>query len=321
MRCLLLPDDRAQLALHIAARRSQRLRRAPDDEPVLPELETFTRSELLASGLTRRGLITALERGEIIRARRDRYLSPLAAPSVRAAVRVGGRLTCLSLLELLGIFVFENTGLHVHVMRGASRLRSPSSRLGPIPPRRVRRFRVHWMPLVRPDEGTSACVGVVDALIHAVLCQSARHAVATLDSALNRGVIDTLELSEIFAALPSKHRVLLPLIDGRAESGSETLMRLIARALGCSVVPQVRFDGVGRVDLLIDGWLVVECDSRGFHADWKQQVTDRERDLALARLGYATLRVTAAQIFHEPDKVARSLRGLIEAHRRRGERD
>ena len=77
------------------------------------------------------------------------------------------------------------------------------------------------------------------------------------------------------------------------------------RALGCDVELQVEFDGVGRVDLVVDGWLVVECDSKEFHASWEQQVKDRKRDLALAALGYATLRLTAAQIMYRAGRGAR----------------
>ena len=72
----------------------------------------------------------------------------------------------------------------------------------------------------------------------------------------------------------------------------------------------------------IDGWLIVECDSRRIprRVGSTGDVTV-ERDLSAAPLGYVTLRLTAAEIIYEPDKVARSLRGLIEAHRPRGERD
>src|SRR5690606_27576883 len=102
----------------------------------------------------------------------------------------------------------------------------------------------------------------------------------------------------------------------RAQSGTETLMRLLARAMGSHVELQVYFSGVGYVDLLLDGWLVVECDSREFHEDWAQQVKDRERDLALAARGLVTLRVTAAQVLYRPDEVRAAIRGLRAAHAR-----
>lgn len=158
---------------------------------------------------------------------------------------------------------------------------------------------------------------MVDALVHAVRCQPVRYAIATLDGALNLGLIRVADLADIFSALPAKFAALRPLLDGRAQSGPETLVRLMARSLGCTVALQAHFVGVGYVDLVLDGWLVVECDSKEFHESWKQQVKDRNRDLALAKLGYVTLRLTAAQIMYRPDEVGTALRALIEGRRSR----
>ena len=108
-----------------------------------------------------------------------------------------------------------------------------------------------------------------------------------------------------------KYAVLRALVDGRAESGPETLMRLMLRALGCDVELQVDFDGIGRVDLVVDGWLVIECDSKEFHESWDQQVKDRNRDLALAARGFHTLRLTAGQIMYRDDEVLAAVKGLL----------
>ena len=61
--------------------------------------------------------------------------------------------------------------------------------------------------------------------------------------------------------------------------------------------------------------MVVECDSKEFHSDWAQQARDRERDAALAALGYTSLRFAAAMIMYRPDDVLAALRGLLAAHR------
>lgn len=158
-------------------------------------------------------------------------------------------------------------------------------------------------------------VDVVDAVAHAVLCQPPRYAIATLDSALNRRMIRESELAAIFAALPRKYSVLRPLIDGRAQAGTETLVRLMVRGMGVTVQPQAHFSGIGYVDLLVDGWLVIECDSKEFHSEWRQQVKDRERDLALAARGITVLRVTAAQVFFRPDEVRAAISALVRTRR------
>ena len=273
-----------------------------------------TRAELMAEGMSRRGLARAVAEGSLVRVRRDRYMAAGASELLYQAVRIGGRLTCVSLLQMLSVFVFANDALHVHIPRGMSRLRSGADPKRRLEPRESRAQRLHWLPLVCAEDLTDSCVGVVDALAHAVLCQPARHAIATLDSALNKGLIQQADIADVFSGLPPRFGVLRALVDGRAQSGPETLVRLMARSLGCRVDLQVKFDGVGFVDLVLDGWLVVECDSKEFHESWQQQVKDRNRDLALATLGYATLRLTAAQIMYRPDEVLTALRGLLQSH-------
>jgi hypothetical protein len=212
---------------------------------------------------------------------------------------------------LMKVFVLQPDGLHVHMTANASRMRSPHSRAVPLEPRGRRTVRLHWLPLADriPDDWT--CVSVDDALAHSILCQPPRAAVATLDSALHLGVITPDRLADVFRLLPEKYSALRALVDGRAESGPETLVRLMLRGLGCTVDVQVEFEGVGRVDLLVNGWLVVECDSREYHDTWAQQVKDRNRDLALAARGYVTLRLTAAQIMYRPAEVLAALTGLL----------
>lgn len=269
----------------------------------------------MSNGMSRRTLARALASGELIRVRRDAYMHADASQIARDAVRIGGRLTCLSLLQALGVFVFANTVVHVHIVRGMSRLRSAKRSAGALEPRLNRPQRLHWLRLVRPDDASGAYVAIVDALAHAVLCQAPRYAIASIDSALNKGLIELADLVDLFAAVPPRFSVLRSLIDGRAQSGPETLVRLMARTLGCEVELQSWFEGVGYVDLVIDGWLVVECDSKEFHQNWEQQVKDRNRDLALAALGYATLRLTAAQIMYRPAEVLAALQRLVETHR------
>jgi very-short-patch-repair endonuclease len=203
-----------------------------------------------------------------------------------------------------------NEQTHVHIERGASRLRSDASCAAG----KATSARLHWWPLVSPPDPYSPVVDIVDALAHAIRCQPPRYAIATLDSALNKLLITRDQLDEVFRAVPRKYGALRGLIDGRAESGPETLVRLIARSLGCVVYLQVQFDGIGRVDIVLDGWLVVECDSREFHADWAAQVSDRRRDVALAARGYVTVRFTAGQIMWQPELVQAALRGLLAAH-------
>ncbi|WP_052226324.1 type IV toxin-antitoxin system AbiEi family antitoxin domain-containing protein [Microbacterium mangrovi] len=269
----------------------------------------YTTADLHRQGMTRRKIADAVAAGTLIRARRGHFVLPGTPEDIIQATRVGGRLTCLSLLQQREIFVHTNAALHVQVPSTGSRLRAPSDARRPLAARRDRDTVVHWAEPSSDVHGDT-CVPIVDALAHSVRCQSPRRAIATLDSALNGGHLMDEQLTEVFALLPRRFQALRGWVDGRAQSGTESLVRLIARSLGCRVDLQVAFPGVGFVDLVIDDWLVIECDSRAFHGDWAAHANDRRRDAALAALGFHTLRLAATTILNDPEVVVRAIRGL-----------
>lgn len=265
----------------------------------------LTYPDLRASGATRAGVRSALAEGSLVRARRNVYLDASSPRAVREAQRVGGRLDCVSAVAEAGIFVLDKSGLHVQVEPERSRLRSPHSRTTRLSG--AQGVVVHWRAC---DAGSLHTVPLVEALAAAVRCQPPRAAIATLDNALFTGAIDEEGLAEVFARLPARYRVLRPLVDARAEAGSETLARLLLRGQGFDVRVQVQIDGVGRVDLVVDDWIVVECDSRAYHGGWEAQERDRLRDLRLAERGFVVLRPSARMIFSEPQLLARAVAGL-----------
>lgn len=140
---------------------------------------------------------------------------------------------------------------------------------------------------------------------------SSRAAVATLDSSLRLGVIGEHELGELFRRLPRRYRILRRLIDARAESGPESLVRLMLRRLGCRFDLQVRIAGVGRVDLLVADWLIIECDSEARHGTWEDRKRDLRRDQEAAKLGYVTYYPIAEDVMWHPDDVFAALKGLL----------
>jgi very-short-patch-repair endonuclease len=78
-------------------------------------------------------------------------------------------------------------------------------------------------------------------------------------------------------------------------------MRLLLRSRGLAIRSQVDLSGIGRVDLLIDEWLVVEVDSRAHHGSPADQDRDRQRDGTATLRGYATLRFMAMDVAHRPE--------------------
>jgi very-short-patch-repair endonuclease len=200
--------------------------------------------------------------------------------------------------------VLQSKQLHLH-FPSTARKRSPMTRSAVW----------HWAPLSSAPESGATSIGLVDALTQAISCQPARAAVASLDSALHQGLITTEDLDGIFARVPARRRALRSLVDERAESGPESIVRLIALMLGFTVELQVHFPTVGRVDMVLDGWLVVECDSEEFHTGWDSQKKDRRRDLALAAMGMTCLRPIAEDIMYNPNVVVDALRGLRDRRR------
>ena len=87
--------------------------------------------------------------------------------------------------------------------------------------------------------------------------------------------------------------------DGRAESGIETITRQLLRLLGLHVEPQVEIAGLGRVDLLVEGRLIVELDGREWHDEEDSFEEDRRRDLVGAAQRYRTLRFTWFMVLFE----------------------
>lgn len=276
----------------------------------IPRDRCVSYQELRSAGASRQQIREAVAAGHLRHARRDVYLSTDVADSVFRAQRIGGRLDCIAALEVMGVYVHEQSRLHVQVDPQHSRLRSPRSRRRRLPANKEVAV-VHW----RAHRGDAHTVDPISALVQSFGCQQPRHMVATLDSALFLGVIDADDLAEIFERAPRRYRRLRRLIDGRAESGPETLARLLLRQLGRRIEVQKVIEGVGRVDLVIDGWIVVECDSRAHHSGWKQQEKDRRRDLLLAARGYACIRPTARIIFTEPKVLTDAVRGLLAAGR------
>lgn len=269
--------------------------------PAPPPPTTFhRRRDLLAAGWTDRGLARAVTDGRLLKPRANVYLRPDAHADIVDACELGGRLTCISELRRLGVFVLDTDGLHVHLHENRKK-----------PPKPSRRVRRHWDRLRRTPPVCSVSVEVFDAIVHAVRCQQPRAALATLDSALHLGLLHADDLDELFSALPQRHRVLRALVDARAESGPETLVRLMLRTLGASFEVQVRIRGVGRVDFVVDGWLIVECDSEQFHSAWEDRRRDLRRDQAAAALGYATYRPIAEDIMWRPEEVQAALAGLL----------
>ena len=273
------------------------------------------RVDLRRGGLSGVEITEAVRRQDIIRVRRDHYARPGLDQHTLEAVRVGGRLACVSAAAELGLFAFDHSHTHLHLDREASRLRSPHTRFRPLAELPRDGVQLHWWPLIDATDGNEFCVGVKDALVQIIRCQEPRFALAALDLALHERRIRHRDLNAIFARVPAAQQSLRPQINARSEAGQETVVRQLILDAGLRCEIQVSIDGVGRVDLLVEGCVVVEADSQGFHKEWEQHIRDRTRDLLLAERGYLSLRVLYQHIMFEPETVVAAIRRLVDISR------
>ncbi|HWL02376.1 MAG TPA: DUF559 domain-containing protein [Microbacteriaceae bacterium] len=244
--------------------------------------------------------------GRIIRIRRAWYALPGAHPATCTAVRVGGMLTCVSLLEAADVWTPPHAAVHVSVAANASRLRSAESRFVPYQPSAG--ILLHWRP--EPGATTEPRDTVLGALVETFRCADEREVVAMTDSALRHRLVTRSALRQ--SGMPDR---ILSICDGSAESGGETFMRLHLRSMRCQFRTQVSIPGVGRVDFLIGDRLVLEVDGYAFHGDREAFERDRARDLALVGLGYLVIRVSYRQVLDDWPRISRSLAAIIRSRR------
>ena len=268
---------------------------------------------LNAAGANWRALRAAVDSGYLVRARRGHYALPDTDAHVLEAVRLGGRLACVSALANSGIFILDSTFAHIHLDPTASRLRAPHNRFQQLTAQNRDGVELHWGQLLDPAGGSECRIGLADALIQVFRCQKPRFAIASLDNSLYQRLLTAQAVPQIFAALPAEFQSLRTLIDCRSESGQETVLRLVIKGAGFHVEIQVGIGGVGRVDMIVEGRIVVEADSRQFHDGWEAHARDRTRDCDLAMLGYLTLRVLYRDIIHHPERIIAAITGLLAA--------
>jgi very-short-patch-repair endonuclease len=148
-----------------------------------------------------------------------------------------------------------------------------------------------------------------------IRCQPARLAIASLDSAVYQRFVDDRGLDRVFCGVPKQFRWLRDRIDGRCMSGLESIVRVMVEDAGLRVVPQVFFERVGVVDLLVEDCVIIETDGRANHDDVIFQRRDYHRDAVLTARNYTVLRFSYQQVMFELDEVRASVYGALRAHR------
>lgn len=277
--------------------------------PVLGALDGVAElSELAALGIPPRRVQRLAARGRLVRVRQGVYADPDADPRVVAAARVGGRLAGAAAAALHGLWVPPRPRLVVEVGRSAD-LRDPDDPGAPLD-RSNQRVTVIWNRRRPPRRvGLSSVREVVPQVLRS---EPVAGAVAILDSMLRRSELTEFDLELAASGLPATRRRILGLLDRRAESGTESIARCVLRDAGWRVEPQVRvpFTQLDRMDLLVEGRVVVECDSR-HHDDSASRVRDAARDLALTALGFVVLRPRWETVMFDPSALVAAVSTLL----------
>lgn len=258
----------------------------------------FSTRDLLRAGETNADLTRSVRSGLLLRPRQGHYAVPAAPLELVRAVRLGGLATATTSAAHHGVFAPPDGRLHVAVQHNAARLRDPDD--AAIGFRRRDDVCLHWsvrgQPRLRQGLPVVSAMRMLQDALH---CLPAAFAIAMVDSALHERTIRASDLDQLRHGLPTHSIDLLRQTDGRCESGVESVTRYLLQQAGLHVVPQVVVPGVGRVDLLVEGRLIVELDGRAWHDDERAFARDRRRGAAATIGRYRTERFDYRQVFFE----------------------
>jgi very-short-patch-repair endonuclease len=220
---------------------------------------------------------------------------PSADQEYLSALVNNGQLTCASAAVRYGLWLKDRpVGLHLATKhnRGRGFVRHSGVRLG--------------------SEALLPVASVEDTVIHALTCLSDVDAIAVAQSAMQKhGIVRDILEGELRANYFGNARKRLRMADGLSESVPEISARLLFEAEGLTFRRQVRISGVGRVDTLIDGWLIVEVNGYQFHSSRAAWRKDMGRLNAAQAKGYQVLSFAPEQVWNSPDDVMAQIRCLL----------
>ncbi|WP_085482370.1 hypothetical protein [Agreia pratensis] len=285
-----------------------------------------SRNTLLSLGATPRMIDHARSVRLLQPIRRGIYASAEADLDQRRAIRLGGKVACLSALRRHRVWAGLDTRLHVCLRRCAHDLRideAASVGLSALSRRSDTNFvadpgapRLHWQRSEPRDVAESSyqrdwLMPPLVSLRQAVLCQNEEHAIASIDSALRTGFITKSQVDRLFTQLPARLQCLRAEIDPTADSGNETVVRVRLRRAGFVVETQFPVPGTSRFDLLIDGVVTLDIDSRRWHRDDAQISWDFDKALCSFGAGLPSLRILPRHIYESWPQTSAVIRRTV----------
>jgi len=239
-------------------------------------------ARLQREGTSADTIAAAVRSGAVMRLRRRWIAVPDADPYLVTAARAGVALACSTAAARHGLWVLEQSDIHVAAPPHAGRI-------SVAPGTRVHRSR----PLI-PRHPADLVDGVVNVLGMVCLCLPMEQSLAIWNSALNQGLVTLDEMRRY--PLGGRARDIADRATPLADSGLETFLVVRLRWLRERLSPQVWILG-HRVDLLIGERLVVQVD--GGHHVGAQRESDIRHDALLTLNGYHVIRVGYRQIVED----------------------
>ena len=253
-------------------------------------------AQLLHAGFSRRDLLRLRESGAN-QPRRGVFVLPGCDEDYQSAIKYNGRLSCASAAAHYGLWLRQQPArLHLACNHGHG---SGFVR------HRTLRFDGHpVLPLA----------AVEDVALHALGCLAPPSSTALATSAIRlHGV--PLDLLKAQLRGDRSRPVLRALrdLDLRAESIVEVDAQHLFRTNSIGYEAQVVLPGIGRVDFLLAGFLIVEIDGFAFHSKRADMLRDRQRNNASTLTGYAVLRYMPEHIWFNPEQVLTEIRAVLNA--------
>jgi very-short-patch-repair endonuclease len=249
--------------------------------------------QLLAAGYSRTDI--ARLAGVASRPRRGVFVLQECRPELLAAIRHNALASCASAAGHYGLWLREPPAQH-HLAcnhgHGSGFIRH-----------RTVRFDGHeTLPLA----------AVEDVVLHALGCLAPPASTAMATSAIRLyGVPLELLRAQLTGDKSGPALKALHLLDLRAESIVEVDAQYLFRTNGISFDTQVQIPGIGRVDFLIEGFLIVEVDGFAFHSGREAMRRDLNRNNASTVSGFAVLRYMPEHIWFEPQRVLAEIRTVL----------
>lgn len=231
------------------------------------------------------------------------YALPDAPAAIVTAVRLDGVVSHASAAELHG-FPLWRPAKDLHVTVGSWR--------APEPGRKLHRARLLPADLDTFQPLTSSLRTALDC----GRSMSLLEAVVVLDAATHCGRVPPGVLRAAAEAArghgAAALRQAVRFANALAESPLESVLRLLVTLLPCHVDVQVRVSRAGKVDLVLNGWLVLEADGYEYHSDRQAYREDRRRAnvlpgqrLVLLRYSWEDLRFHRWEVLAQIEEVLR----------------